>query len=176
MSLVENIQRQDLNAMEIATSLQRLIDECGITQDTVASRVGKKRSTVANYLRLLALPMEVQLAVKEELITMGHAKAIASASAEVQVDILKKVVKKGMSVRQTEEYVKKINETATNDGAGLPDEDLPDSYTHLVEHFSRIFSDDIKIRKTRGGGGKIVIGFSSDDDIDQFISKLQKLQ
>ena len=102
MALVENIQRQDLNAMEIAISLQRLIDECGVTQETVAQRVGKKRSTIANYLRLMQLSPEVQAALKANLITMGHAKAIAGVEVELQPSIVKKVIKKELSVRATE--------------------------------------------------------------------------
>lgn len=95
MALVENIQRQDLNAMEIAISLQRLIDECGITQEMVAQRVGKKRSTVANYLRLMQMCPEVQAALKADQITMGHAKAIAGAPEENQPSIVKKISKRG---------------------------------------------------------------------------------
>ena len=107
MALVENIQRQDLNAMEIAISLQRLIDECGVTQEMVAQRVGKKRSTVANYLRLVQMCPEVQAALKENQITMGHAKAIAGAPEEAQPALVRKVVKKELSVRATEALVKK---------------------------------------------------------------------
>lgn len=175
MALVENIQRQDLNAMEIAISLQRLMDECGLTQDTVSGRVGKKRSTVANYLRLLALPVEVQMALKQDIITMGHAKAIASAPEELRLAVLKKVVKKNLSVRQTEDLVKKL-------AAGKParevlaDDELPDSYTRLTEELMRTLSDDIKIKKVKGGGGKIVIGFSSDKDVERFIKKLEQVK
>lgn len=174
MALVENIQRQDLNAMEIAISLQRLIDECNITQDTVATRVGKKRSTVANYLRLLSLPAEVQLALKEDLISMGHAKAIASAPEELRVGILKKSVKKGLSVRQTEDLVKKISENKGK-AESILDDELPDSYTRFVEQFAKLFSEDITIKKGRNGAGKIVIGFTSDEEIDRFLDKLERL-
>ncbi|MBQ1964178.1 MAG: ParB/RepB/Spo0J family partition protein, partial [Tidjanibacter sp.] len=111
MALVENIQRQDLNAMEIAISLQRLIDECGVTQETVAQRVGKKRSTIANYLRLMQLAPEVQAALKANLITMGHAKAIAGVELDAQPSIVKKVIKKELSVRATEQLIKKLNDT-----------------------------------------------------------------
>ncbi len=173
MSLVENIQRQDLNAMEIAISLQRLMDECGVTQDTLASRVGKKRSTVANYLRLLTLPPEVQLAVKEGQISMGHAKAIASASEHARMGLLKKCIRKGLSVRQAEELAKKSN--APQASPTIEDTEFPDSYTRLVEHCARLFSEDIAIRKDKNGGGKIVIGFSSDEEIERCLSKLEQL-
>ena len=110
MALVENIQRQDLNAIEIALGMQRLIDECHLTQDALSEKVGKKRSSVSNYLRLLKLPDEVQLALKEGLISMGHAKAIAGAPAEEQLRVLKRCVKKGLSVRQAEELVRSLAE------------------------------------------------------------------
>lgn len=174
MALVENIQRQDLNAMEIAISLQRLMDECGLTQDAVSSRVGKKRSTVANYLRLLTLPVEVQSALKHDVISMGHAKAIAAAPGEARLAILKKVIRKNLSVRQTEDLVKKQEEVLSKKAA-VADEEFPDSYTRLAEELSSLFSEDVKIKMNKGGGGKIVIGFSSDRDIESFLGKLEKL-
>ena len=172
MALVENIQRQDLNAMEIAISLGRLIDECGVTQENVAQRVGKKRSTVANYLRLLQMSPEIQAALKEDAITMGHAKAIASAPEEMQSALLRKCVRKGLSVRATEQLAKKAGEAKP---AAETEEEFPESYTRLVEQLSRLLSEDIKIKRTEGGKGKIVIGFSSDDEIEAMISKLNKL-
>ena len=172
MALVENIQRQDLNAMEIAISLNRLMEECGVTQDTVAARVGKKRSTVANYLRLLSLPPEVQAALKNDLISMGHAKAIAAMPEQARIPALKKVVRKGLSVRQTEELAKKLAE-GKPEREVLADDELPDNYTRLVECCARIFGDGIKIKKNRSGGGKITIGFSSDEDIAYFLDKLE---
>jgi ParB family chromosome partitioning protein len=175
MALVENIQRQDLNAIEIALSLQRLMDECAITQDAVAGRVGKKRSTVANYLRLLSLPAEVQLALKQDLISMGHAKAIASAPEDAQSAILKKVLRKAMSVRQTEELVRKLAEGKSVREV-VADDELPDVYTQFVEQFSKVFSDDIEIKKGRNGGGKIVIGFSSDEEIGNLLQKLNRFK
>ena len=109
MALVENIQRQDLNAIEIALGMQRLIDECGLTQDALSEKVGKKRSTVSNFLRLLKLPDEIQLALKEGLISAGHAKAIAGAPADRQLHLLKRCIKKDLSVRQIEELVRSLN-------------------------------------------------------------------
>ena len=173
MALVENIQREDLNALEIAISLNRLMEECGITQDEVAGRVGKKRSTVANYLRLLSMPPEVQSALKTDAISMGHAKAIASAPEQTRLLLLKRILRKGLSVRQTEELAKKLAEGKTARDV-LTDDELPDNYTRLVEYCSRIFGDDIKIKKSKTGGGKITIGFSSDGEIADFIEKLEK--
>ncbi|MBO5903109.1 MAG: ParB/RepB/Spo0J family partition protein [Tidjanibacter sp.] len=172
MALVENIQRQDLNAMEIAISLGRLIDECGVTQENVAQRVGKKRSTVANYLRLLQMSPEIQAALKEDSISMGHAKAIASAPEEAQSALLRKCVRKGLSVRATEQLAKKATTVKPTAEA---EEEFPESYTRLVERLSLLLTEDIKIKRTEGGKGKIVIGFSSDDEVEAMIAKLNKL-
>lgn len=171
MALVENIQRQDLNAIEVALSMQRLLDECNLTQDTLSSRIGKKRSTIANYMRLLKLPVEVQAAVRDEYISMGHAKAIASASEEYQIGILKKVLRKNLSVRQTEELVKKLSSKKAE--AAVADEEFPESYGKLVELLERYFTQDIAIKKGKKGGGKIVIEFADDRDIDKFIGRFE---
>ena len=174
MALVENIQRQDLNAIDVALSLQRLIDECNLTQDQLSGRVGKKRSTIANYMRLLNLPLEVQYAVRDELITMGHAKAIASAPAEEQMGVLRKIIKKGMSVRQAEELVKKLSEDKGTKEAARDDE-YPESYTRLVEQLEKFFSQDISIKRTTKGGGRIVIDFGNDGDIEKFLKKFESI-
>ena len=176
MALVENIQRQDLNAIEIALSMQRLIEECGLTQDALAEKVGKRRSTVANYMRLLRLADPVQLAVKEGAISMGHAKAIASLEQhKQQVSALKKVIKANLSVRQTEDYVRAIIEGQTKSKAAIVEEEYPESYTRLVEYLEQFFSQNISIKRTKSGGGKITIGFDSDKDIESFIKRFSKM-
>ena len=174
MALVENIQRQDLNAMEIAISLQRLIDECGVTQETVAQRVGKKRSTVANYLRLMSMCPEVQAALTGNLITMGHAKAIAAAPEEAQPSIVKKVIKKELSVRATEQLVKKLAEGKTAAEA-TAEEEFPEIYTRAVEQLSKLVGEEIKIKRSADGSGKIIIGFASDQQIQSLVERLEKL-
>lgn len=172
MALVENIQRQDLNAIEVALGLQRLIDECGLTQDALADKVGKKRSTIANYMRLLKLPNEVQLAVKEGIISMGHAKAIASVeSRRQQLALLKKCVKNNMSVRQIEESARALAEKDTRTVEPSIEEEYPESYTRLVEYLEKFFSQDISIKRSKNGGGKIVIDFAEDKDIERFIER-----
>ena len=171
MALVENIQRQDLNAIEIALGMQRLIDECNLTQEAMAEKVGKKRSTVSNYMRLLSLPSEVQLALKEGLITMGHAKAIAGISEDRQLWALKKCIKKALSVRQAEELARKISEQQEN--TEPTEEEYPESYSRLVEQLEPYFSENISIKRSKSGGGKIVIDFSNDEEIEQFIERLR---
>ena len=147
MALVENIQRQDLNAIEIALGMQRLIDECGLTQDALSEKVGKKRSTVSNFLRLLKLPDEIQLALKEGLISAGHAKAIAGAPADRQLHLLKRCIKKDLSVRQIEELVRSFN--AQRPAEPAEDEEYPESYLRLVEQLERFFSQEISIKRSK---------------------------
>ncbi|MBR2424922.1 MAG: ParB/RepB/Spo0J family partition protein [Tidjanibacter sp.] len=176
MALVENIQRQDLNAMEIAISLQRLIDECGVTQETVAQRVGKKRSTVANYLRLMTMCPEVQAALKAGQISMGHAKAIAAAPEDAQPSLVKKVVKKELSVRATEQLARRLAEGKTTTTAeAASEEEFPEVYTRIVEHLSRLLGEDIKIKRSADGSGKIIIGFAGDQQVADLAAKLERL-
>ncbi len=168
MALVENIQRENLNALEVALSLRRLMDECSLTQDMLSERVGKKRSTIANYMRLLKLPLEVQTAVQQEYISMGHAKAIASVEGEKrQLALLRKVLKKNLSVRQAEELAIKRDSVA----ASVSDEEFPESYGRLVEHLERFFTPNISIKK-----GRIVIKFDNDSEIDEFVKRLENVK
>ncbi len=174
MALVENIQREDLNAIEIALGMQRLIDECHLTQDALSEKMGKKRSTVANYIRLLKLPDEVQYALTEGLISMGHAKAIAGTPADQQLRVLKKCIKKGLSVRQAEELARSLAEAPAAAAQPIEDEEYPDSYLRLVEQLEKFFSQEISIKRAKNGGGKIVIGFDDDKDIERFIERFAK--
>lgn len=174
MALVENIQRQDLNAIEIALGMQRLIDECNLTQDALSEKVGKKRSTVSNYMRLLKLPDEIQLALKEGLISMGHAKAIAGAPEAEQMRVLKRIIKKNLSVRQAEELVRSMAQEPQSAAQNVEDEEYPESYSRLVEQLEKLFSQNISIKRSKSGGGRIVIGFDDDKDIDRFIERFSK--
>ncbi len=175
MALVENVQRQDLNAIEIALGLQRLIDECGLTQDALSEKVGMKRSTVSNYMRLLKLPAEVQLALKEGVISMGHAKAIAGADPRRQLSLLRKCIKKDLSVRQIEELVRSMSEGKPRATAAVDDEEYPEAYSRLVEQLEKFFSQDISIKRGKNGGGKIVIDFADDSDIERFIERFRQI-
>ena len=176
MALVENIQREDLNAIEISLGMQRLIEECGLTQEALAERLGKKRSTVANYLRLLNLPEEVQFAIKGGIISMGHAKAIASAESKAkQLSLLKRCIKSNLSVRQLEELVRLASEKKAKVATSATDEEYPESYTRLVEQLEKFFSQDIAIKRGKNGGGKIIIDFTSDADIEKFVKRFSKL-
>lgn len=174
MALVENIQRQDLNAIEIALGMQRLIEECNLTQEALSEKVGKKRSSVANYLRLLKLPNEIQLALKEGVISMGHAKAIAGAPAEDQLKVLKRTLKKSLSVRQTEELVRALSEATERPVRTTEEEEYPESYARLVEQLERMFTSEISIKRSKTGGGKITIGFTDDNEIERILERLGK--
>ena len=176
MALVENIQREDLNSIEIALGMQRLVDECRMTQDQLAEKMGMKRSSVSNYLRLLKLPEEIQLALKSGTLSMGHAKALAGAPAEKQVALLEKCLEGAWSVRQTEEAVRRLSEEPIRPIADREDEEYPEVYTRLVEHLERYFSQDIAIKRAKNGGGKIVINFKSDGDIDQFVQRFSSMK
>ncbi|MDE7356794.1 MAG: ParB/RepB/Spo0J family partition protein [Rikenellaceae bacterium] len=176
MALVENIQRQDLNALEIAFTFQRLMEECDITQEALADRVGKKRSTVANYVRLLKLPAELQAALQNDIITMGHARALLAVESRAkQLSLLKRVVKNALSVRQTEDLVKSLDKEPKRQ-AKAAEEEFPESYTRLVEHLERFFNDNISIKKRPSGEGTIIIGFKSDSDIENILSKFERIK
>ncbi|MCD7963211.1 MAG: ParB/RepB/Spo0J family partition protein [Rikenellaceae bacterium] len=176
MSLVENIQREDLNAIEIAISLQRLVDECDMTQENLAERVGKKRSTVANYLRLLKLPAEIQVAIKQELISMGHARALINIESKaMQLNMLKRIIKNNLSVRQVEEIISNLKNNKINKKEVI-EEEYPKEYIRLVEHLESFFNQDIAIKKGNKGKGKIIIEFKSDEDILTFLKKFESIR
>ena len=175
MALVENIQRENLNAIEIALGMKRLIEECGLTQEAMAEKVGKKRSTVSNYMRLLSMPSEVQLALKDGIISMGHAKAIGGLDLDLQLKALKKCVKKSLSVRQAEELARKMAE-ATTTTKESEDEEYPESYSRLVMELERIISDNISIKRTKSGSSRITIECSNDTEVEQLIAKLGKIK
>lgn len=172
MALVENIQRQDLNALEIALSYQRLIDECNFTQDEVSAKVGKNRSTITNYLRLLKLSREAQIAIRDNTITMGHARAlVAIEDDKLQEKILKDVIKGALSVRQTEALVKKYSDDFKSVRTKIKIT-LSDEVNNFKTELSKKLSVKVGISKDMSGKGKITIPFASDDELRKIISKL----
>ncbi len=173
MALVENIQRQDLNPIEIAISIARLIEECNLTQEGLAERVGIKRPTISNYLRLLNLPDAVQFALKNGVITMGHAKVIAGVEPSKQIALMKRCIDKQLSVRETEEIARSMQEAKAPKAPAAQPATYPDSYARLVERLEGYFTDKISIKQSKGGGGKITIEFNDDSDIDTFIARLE---
>ncbi|WP_430815840.1 ParB/RepB/Spo0J family partition protein [Carboxylicivirga sp. RSCT41] len=175
MALVENIQREDLDPIEVAISYQRLIEECNLTQESMSERVGKKRSTIANYLRLLKLPAEVQLGLVEKQIGMGHARAIISVEdPQAQLMIFDETVKNDLSVRKVEQMVRDLNNGVDNKKSTKSKKNLPKEYEALRSQLSTFFRTNIQFSRTDDGKGKIVIPFGSDDDLEKIISILDK--
>lgn len=172
MALVENIQREDLNALEIALSYQRLIEECGFSQEEVSTKVGKNRSTITNYLRLLKLSRNTQIAVRDNQITMGHARAlVVLENDKVQEKVLKQVLDGGLSVRQTEALVKKYSSEYKPQKTKIKIT-LSDEVNNFTTSLSKKLNAKVNVSKDLSGKGKITIPFVSDEDLKQIISKL----
>ncbi len=175
MALVENIQREDLDPIEVAISYQRLIEECKLTQESMSERVGKKRSTITNYLRLLKLPAEVQLGLVAKEIGMGHARAIISVEdPNAQLQIYEETVKNDLSVRKVEEMVRDLNSGKTEKKEKKAKNDNPEEYKELKSQLSTFFQTNIQFTRTENGKGKIVIPFKSDDELEKIIGILDK--
>lgn len=175
MALVENIQRQDLDAIEVAFSYQKLIEECDLTQEKLSERIGKKRSTVANYLRLLKLPAEIQLAIRTKDISMGHARAIVNIGEEKkQLAISRRVVKEGLSVRQVEELVKakKQEEIVAGFSKGAASTNLSFSQIKIKEDLSEFLKTKVEVNKSAKGKGKLVIPFIDENDLERIVELL----
>ncbi len=178
MALVENIQREDLDAIEIAISYQRLIEECNLTQETLSERVGKKRSTISNYLRLLKLPAEIQLGIREGKISMGHARTLVNIEDPAkQIDLYYRIVNEELSVRQTEDLVRRMmnRELSRASEKEQKKKELAEAFNHLREGLARLFETDVQVRVNEKGKGKIVIPFSSAEELEKIIEKFDKL-
>jgi len=177
MALVENIQREDLDAMEVAITYQRLIEECNLTQELLSDRVGKQRSTVANYLRLLRLPAEIQLGIRNRSLTMGHARTLVNIEDPTkQINIFYHIIQEDLSVRATEELVRHFQSQAAKDPAkGDKRKKLNSEYGELAGQLSKLFSSEVQFRINEKGRGKIVIPFSDNDEMERIIALLDKL-
>ncbi|TXB65952.1 ParB/RepB/Spo0J family partition protein [Vicingus serpentipes] len=173
MALVENIQRENLDAVEVAFSYQKLIEECNLTQEKLSERVGKKRSTVANYLRLLKLPAEIQLAIRTKDISMGHARAIVNIEDDKkQLAIYKRVVKEGLSVRQVEEIVKGKKDDKVAEFKKGTNSALTFTQQKIQEDLTSFLKSDVQLQSNSRGRGKIVIPFTSEDQLERIVELL----
>lgn len=173
MAIVENIQRENLDPIEIALSYQRLIDECSLTQEQMATRVGKKRASVTNYLRLLKLPAKVQHDLKVGLLSVGHAKVLLGIEDEaIQERLCDLVIREGLSVRQLEDRLRKA--TAAEKTERNEEQDLPEDYFKVLEIVGKYFTNSISLKRTSGGKGTMTIHFSSDEEIHKFLNALEK--
>ena len=177
LALVENIQREDLDAIEVAISFQRLIEECKLTQEELSDRVGKQRSTVANYLRLLKLPAEIQLGIKNKLLSMGHARTLVNIEdPKKQINIYYKIVDGELSVRQAEELVRHIQAEKIRDPAKTErKKKLMQDFAQLSEHLNRIFSAKVNFRINEQGKGKIVIPFDNPEEMERILGVFDRL-
>lgn len=170
MALVENIQREDLDAIEVAISYQRLMEECQLTQENLSVRVGMKRATVTNYVRLLKLPAEIQLGIRENKISMGHARALININDEnEQLKIFHEIIEKDLSVRKVEGLVRKLNKPKPEQKPDATQQLLPNNYEELQSHLSKFFQTDINFTRNNKGAGKIVIPFKSDSELERII-------
>ncbi len=173
MALVENIQREDLDAIDIAISFQRLIDECHLTQEALSPRVGKNRATIANYLRLLKLPPKIQMAIKSGALTMGHAKAILSMDKEdAQIRLAERVVSEGLSVRETEALAQKPA-AATPKKESQPAVAVPQAAQSVGDIFGKYFSGKISVKPKRNGGD-IVLHYKNLEQLNVLLKALKE--
>ena len=172
LALVENIQRQELNPLEIAISFQRLLEECQLNQEELSQKVGKDRSTVANYIRLLKLPTEIQIAIRNNKISMGHARALITINdTKTQLIILHRILEKKLSVRQVEEIVRNL--TLANPGKKRNENPiLPVKFEKIKETLNKKLNTEVDLKLNLHGNGAIIITFKSDEDFDRIVLKL----
>jgi len=171
-ALIENIQRENLNAIEIAISYNRLIEECTLTQDELSKKVGKNRSTVTNYMRLLKLPAEIQAALRDGSVSMGHARTLINVDDETkQILISRKIIAEGLSVRDVEKLVRQLDKfvVPVTKPAKIA---MPLKYESMKDSIQQRFNRKIELKRSPKGKGSIIIPFASDDDLQAIISKL----
>ena len=173
MALVENIQRQDLDPIEIALSYQRLIDEIDLTQEQMSDRIGKNRSTIANYLRLLKLDPIIQTGMRDGFLSMGHGRALINVEdTEIQLKIYEKIIADALSVRDTEQLVRSYQKNGKDFSAKKPvTPSVPKEIQSSVKNFSEYFGAKVDVKVNKKGNGKLIIPFSSEEDF----KRLQKL-
>ncbi|MCI1779704.1 MAG: ParB/RepB/Spo0J family partition protein [Bacteroidales bacterium] len=174
MAIVENIQRKDLDPIEVALSFKRLIDECNLTQEEMADIVGKKRSSVTNYLRLLNLPAAIQLALRANKLSVGHAKILSGMDDEkLQLKLANLVIEKGMSVRQLENKLKDMAARKASFREENAEIEAPDDYFKVIEILGKHFNDNVSFKRYPRGTGFITIRFASDKEIKSFLKDLE---
>ena len=172
MAIVENIQRENLDPIEVAMSYQRLIEECNLTQEQMAIRVGKKRASVTNFLRLLKLPAKIQHDLKVGLLSVGHAKVLLGVEDKnLQEHLCDLVVKEGLSVRQLEEKIAKLCEPKKK--VQEEAQDLPDEYFRVLEIVGKYFENNISLKRSNTGKGSMTIHFNSDQEVQKFLKALE---
>jgi ParB family transcriptional regulator, chromosome partitioning protein len=173
MALVENIHRAELNPLEIAISFHRLMEECQIRQEELSQKVGKDRSTVSNYIRLLKLPAEIQVAIRDNRISMGHARALITLGDEkTQLVTLQRIIEKKLSVRQVEDLVRNLGSAKTGVKKNTPPS-LPPRFEQAREDLGRKLEAKVEVKIGSGGKGQIIIPFGSGDEFDRITARLE---
>jgi ParB family chromosome partitioning protein len=173
MALVENIQREDLNSLEIAVTYQRLMDECSLTQEKLSDRVGKKRTTITNYIRLLKLPAEIQVGVRDNRISMGHARALISLeNPDTQLKIYHKIINEGLSVRNTEALVREANFPVRKEDNKGKKQQLPMQYLSFKNNLNSWLNVKVDLKRSENGKGSIIISFNSEEEFHRISEKL----
>ena len=175
MALIENIHRENLNAIEVAISYQRLLEECKFTQDQLSEKVSKDRSTVANFLRLLKLPAEIQIAIRDGYITMGHARALVNISDKAkQLIILKRIIDEDLSVRQVEILARDINKDGSKKPAAKQKNVLPENIKIQAESLSKALKMGVKVNRDDKGKGSLTINFKNDQEFERLLDFINK--
>lgn len=170
MALIENIQREDLNAIEIALTFRKLIDQYNLTQERLSERIGKKRATIANFLRLLKLPAEVQLGLRDKAVDMGHARALLSVDKPtMQLKLYNEILKKGLSVRQVEQRAKEMNEEGSTEPKAPAKKVNNADYDVLKQHLSKSFGVAVSFACNKDGKGKISFPFKNEEELERII-------
>ena len=176
MALIENIQREDLNPLEIALAYQQLIEQHNLSQEQLSKRVGKGRATIANFLRLLKLPGNIQVALKEKKIDMGHAKALLSLSSHAdQIRIFNETIKNGYSVREVEELVRNVKDGGTAEPKPAKTKKQDETFHQLKKHLTQFFQTPVQLTCSEKGNGKISIKFKNEQELDRIIAIFDKL-
>lgn len=176
MALIENIQREDLNPLEIALAYQQLIEQHNLSQEQLSKRVGKRRATIANFLRLLKLPGNIQVALKEKQIDMGHAKALLSLPSHAdQIRIFNEIIKNGYSVRDVEELARNVKEENAPATKANNSKKQDDTYHQLKKHLTHFFQTPVQLTCSEKGNGKISIKFKNEQELERIIAIFDKL-
>lgn len=177
MALIENIQREDLNPIEISLAFKKLIDQYNLTQERLSERIGRNRATIANFLRLLRLPAEVQLGLRDRRVDMGHARALLTIEQpSMQLRLYNEILKHGLSVRKVEELAKAYRNAAAADAVPPVAAPRTDDYGILKKHLSTVFDMPVQMSRDKSGKGKITFTFKNDEELERLIARFDSLK
>ncbi|OGT55247.1 MAG: hypothetical protein A3F43_03235 [Gammaproteobacteria bacterium RIFCSPHIGHO2_12_FULL_42_10] len=170
IALIENIQRENLNAIEMAEAMQKLIDELGLTHQELAKSIGKSRASITNYLRLLSLPIEIKTLLLQKQLEMGHARALIGLPESIQTRLAQQIVEKNLSVRETEQAVKRLTSPALETSEALP---IHPDILHVTESLSRLLKLKVEIKSRASGSGKVIIKYRHLDELEKLLAQFE---